>query len=109
MVNLGKRASVETNVVKKKEEQKSSDKRARWEKSEGGSGITIPEKSGENESSGKFSKTLSEITGKQLDENKENDHVENEQDVERVNFDDSEEDLLSAQEADDDFAKKWEV
>ncbi|KAL5652151.1 hypothetical protein ACJX0J_037609, partial [Zea mays] len=41
------------------------------------------------------------ITGKQLDENKENDH--------RVNFDDSEEDLLSAQEADDDFAKKVEL
>lgn len=68
MVNLGKRASVETNVVKKKEEEKSSGKRARWEKSEGGSGITILEKSGENESSRKFSKTLSEITGKQLDE-----------------------------------------
>lgn len=41
--------------------------------------------------------------------NKENDHVENEEDVERVNFDDSEEDLLSSQDADDDFAKKWEV
>lgn len=76
MVNLGKRASVETNVVKKKEE-KFSDKRARWEKSQGGSGITIPEKSGENKSYRKFSKTLSEITRKQLDENKEKDPVEN--------------------------------
>jgi hypothetical protein len=32
MVNLGKRASVETNVIKKKYE-KSSDKRAKWDKS----------------------------------------------------------------------------
>lgn len=41
--NLGKRASIKTYVTKEKEE-KTSEKRATWEKSEGGLGIIIPEK-----------------------------------------------------------------
>lgn len=35
--------------------------------------------------------------------------MDNEEDVDRVNFDDSEEDLLSSHEADDNFAKKMGV
>lgn len=38
------------------------------------------------------------------------DPLENEEDGDRVNYDDNEDDLLSSQEADDDFAKKkWEA
>lgn len=51
--NLGKRASIETYVTKQKEEN-ISEKRATWEKSEGGSGIIIPEKYEESKTSRKI-------------------------------------------------------
>ena len=75
-------------------------------KSEGGSGIIIAEKCGENKSSRKSNKSLSGFYGKHLEENIQIVPLDNKEDVDRVNFDDSEEDLLSSHEADDYFAKK---